>query len=241
MRTDHATYPDGSVTCEGFAAYDDSTDAARPCVLVAHSWAGPSDAERETAARLAGRGYVGFAVDIYGQGTRGGLWDDNTALMQPYLDDRALLRRRLHAALDAARAHPRVDPTRIGAMGFCFGGLCVLDLARSAPPGSGVRGVVSVHGLFTPPGLGPQPPITARVLALHGWDDPMAPPHDVLAFVAEMSAAGADWQVHAYGNTMHAFTAPGASMPERGLLYNPDAARRAWTATRNFFEEVLGP
>ena len=103
----------------------------------------------------------------------------------------------------------------------------MLDLARSATEGSGLCGVVSVHGIFAPPRLGPQPRITAKVLALHGWDDPLAPPPDVIAFASEMSAAGVDWQVHAYGNTMHAFTAPGANLPDKGILYNADAARRA--------------
>lgn len=239
MHTALLDYTDGGLTCEAFIAWDGASPATRPCVLVAHSWAGQSDAERETAARLARLGYVGFALDVYGKGTRGGLWDDNSALMAPFLADRAMLRRRLHAGLAAARAHPRVDAGRIGALGFCFGGLCVLDLARSAGASDGLRGVVSVHGIFAPPGLGAQPRITARVLALHGYDDPMAPPPDVLAFAQEMSAAGADWQVHVYGNTMHAFTAPGANMPDKGLLYNPDAARRAWIAVESFFKEIF--
>jgi dienelactone hydrolase len=239
MHTELLDYPDGGVTCEGFVAYDESTAGKRPCVLVGHSWAGQSDAEREKARQLARLGYVGVALDIYGKGRRGGLTEDNTVLMQPFLEDRAMLRRRLHAGLAAARKHPMVDRDRIAAIGYCFGGLCVLDLARSAAGGSGVRGVVSFHGLLGAPELGVQEQITAKVLVLHGYDDPLAPPQSLLDFAKEMSAADADWQVHAYGGTVHAFTWPGANMPDKGIRYSADADRRSWIAMKNFLDEVL--
>jgi dienelactone hydrolase len=130
-----------------------------------------------------------------------------------------------------------VAPDRIGAIGYCFGGLCVLDLARSAAPG--VKGVVSFHGVFHPPNLGEQAPITAKVLILHGYDDPLATPEHVLAIAREFTEAKADWQLHAYGHTTHAFTASGVNLPERGLVYNATADRRSWIAMKNFFEEVL--
>jgi dienelactone hydrolase len=239
MHTERLDYRDDDVVCEAFVAYDATTDRSRPCVLIGHSWAGQIDADRETATKMARLGYVGFALDVYGKGLRGGIWADNSALMQPFLDDRAMLRRRLLAGVAAAKAHPLVDAGRVGAVGFCFGGLCVLDLARSATASAGLRGVVSVHGIFAPPELGRQERITAKVLALHGYDDPLATPQNLLDFAKEMSAAGADWQVHAYGNTMHAFTAPGANMPDRGVQYNADAARRSGIAIENFFEEVF--
>lgn len=239
MHTERLDYRDGDVVCEGFVAYDATTDRSRPCVLIGHSWAGQIDADRETATKMARLGYVGFALDVYGKGLRGGIWADNSALMQPFLDDRAMLRRRLLAGVAAAKAHSLVDAGRVGAVGFCFGGLCVLDLARSATASAGLRGVVSVHGIFAPPELGRQERITAKVLALHGYDDPLATPQNLLDFAKEMSAAGADWQVHAYGNTMHAFTAPAANMPDRGVQYNADAARRSGIAIENFFEEVF--
>ncbi|MFE8599662.1 dienelactone hydrolase family protein [Archangium violaceum] len=237
MHTQYLDYTDGDVTCHAYVAHEDTRGARRPCVLISHSWAGQSDAERAKAEEFARMGYVGIAIDVYGKGIRGSHTTDNSALMAPFMADRAMLRRRMLAAVEAARAHPMVDPGRIAAIGFCFGGLCVLDLARSGT--SDVKGVVSIHGLFGPPRLGAQAPIAAKVLLLHGWDDPMAPPQDVLSISQELTAARADWQLHAYGHAMHAFTHAQAAAPERGLLYNADAARRAWTATRNFLEEVF--
>src|SRR5262249_9315380 len=237
MNTQYLDYTDGDITCEAYVAYDDSVTSKRPCVLVSHQWSGQSDAERKKAEELARLGYVGFAIDIYGKGVRGGLLEDNSKLMQPFLDDRAMLRRRILAALAAAQKHPMVAPDLIGAIGYCFGGLCALDLARSAAPG--VKGVGSCHGLFHPPNIGGQAPITAKVLILHGYDDPMAPPEHVLAIARELTEAKADWQLHAYGHAMHAFTAEGLDLPERGLKYNAAAARRSWTAMKNFFEETL--
>jgi dienelactone hydrolase len=237
MNTQYFDYTDGEITCEAYVAYDESRTSKRPCVLISHQWSGQSDMERKKAEELARLGYVGFAIDIYGKGVRGGLLEDNSSLMQPFLDDRAGLRRRILAALATAQKHPMVDPDRIGAIGYCFGGLCALDLARSAAPG--VKGVVSFHGVLHPPNIGEQAPITAKVLILHGYDDPLAPPEAVLAIARELTVAKADWQLHAYGHTTHAFTAQGVDLPERGLKYNPAADRRSWTAMKNFFEEAL--
>jgi dienelactone hydrolase len=143
---------------------------------------------------------------------------------------------RATAAVAAAKAHAAVDASRIAIMGYCFGGLCALDVVRS---GTGdVRGAISVHGIFAPTGLGAVP-IKSKVMVLHGWDDPMAPPKDVLALSQELSAAKADWQLHAYGGTMHAFTAVGANAPERGIVYNESADRRSWESTLAFLREVF--
>ena len=156
--------------------------------------------------------------------------------MQPFLEDRALLQRRMNLALETLRKIDRVDPSRIAAMGFCFGGLCVLDLARS---GADIRGVVSFHGLLNPPGKTAGNKIKARVLVLHGHDDPMVPPDAVLAFERELTEAGADWQVHVYGQTMHAFTNPQANDPAFGTVYKASADRRSWQSLQNFLAEVL--
>jgi dienelactone hydrolase len=236
MRKEAFEYKDGGTVCEGYLAHEPGQK--RPAVLVSHAWAGIFDHERNAAERLAQLGYVGFAIDNYGKGTRGDPMGDNSALMGPWLNDRAKLKQRLMAAVAAAKAHPSVDPNRIAFIGYCFGGLCALDVARSGT--SDVRGVVSLHGIFAPPNIGPQGPIKAKVLVLHGWDDPMATPQNVLDLAKEMSAAKADWQVHAYGNTMHAFTAEGANAPERGIAYNKAADRRSWAAVVDFLKEVLG-
>jgi dienelactone hydrolase len=237
MHSEYIDYSDGNVVCEGYAAHDDTNDSLRGGVLVSHAWGGQSDLERKKADELAALGYVGFAVDLYGKGNRGSNPDENAALMQPFLDDRAMLLRRLAAGFSALKTHPCVDTSRIAAIGYCFGGLCVLDLARGVP--ADLLGVISVHGLFHPPNLGRQQPITAKILMLHGYDDPLAPPDQMLAVAAELTEAQADWQLHAYGNTSHAFTNPNANDPEHGLMYNAVADRRANASIEAFLREVL--
>ncbi len=224
------------VNGKSFAGYLNAGTGAepRPGILVAHAWGGQGDFENRRADELAEMGYVALAIDVYGEGQRGSDAATNGALMQPLLDDRAELLQRLQGAQDAMRALPEVDAAKTAIIGYCFGGLCALDLARS---GSDVRGVVSLHGLFNAP---PETrKISARVLALHGWDDPMAPPESVLEFANEMSTAGADWQLHAYGGTMHAFTNPEANDPDFGTVYSESANRRSWEAVANFLQEVL--
>ncbi len=236
----HTEFVDYACDGEAFHAYvarDGRADAPRPAVIVAHDWSGQNAGIRTATERIARLGWIGVALDAYGKGIRGDELGDNAHLMMPLLGDRARLRRRLLAALETTRGLPGVDPERVAAIGYCFGGLCVLDLARAVPPA--LRGVVSFHGVYAPPHLGLQAPITAKVLLCHGWDDPMTPPADALAIAAELTAAGADWQLHAYGHALHAFTFPGASFPERGVAHHPAADRRSWQAMRNFLDEVL--
>jgi dienelactone hydrolase len=207
----------------------------KPAVLVCHAWGGQGDFEQRRAAELAALGYVGMAMDVYGRDKRGESREACTALMSPLMADRALLQRRLLAGLAAARGLPVVDGARVAAIGFCFGGLCALDLARS---GANVRGVVAFHGLFHPSPL-PRQPITAKVLALHGYDDPMAKPEALVAFCNEMTAAGVDWQVHVYGGTMHAFTNPVANDPAFGTVYQARADARSRHAMESFLAEIF--
>ena len=236
LHTSTIDYADGDAVCEAYVAVGDG-DHRRPCVLVAHQWSGVSDHERGAAEHFADAGYVGFALDVYGKGKRGQPLSDNSHLMGPWLSDRAALRRRLLAAVAAAKAHPRVDPARIAIIGYCFGGLCALDVARSGS--ADVVGAVSLHGIFAPPTIGPQTKIGASVLVLHGWDDPMVKPDDVKAFGAELTEAGADWQIHAYGGVMHAFTNPEANDPAFGTVYDKRAADRAWASFVHFLGECF--
>lgn len=237
VQTREVEYFDGDVRMLGFLAYDDAVSVPVPAVLVAHMWGGREGFVCDKARALAELGYVGFALDLYGDAKVGLSPEENARLMQPFLEDRALLQRRMQLALEAVRGLDRVDRTRIAAIGFCFGGLCVLDLART---GADVCGVVSFHGLLKPPGNTQGNKIQAKVLVLHGHDDPMVPVEDVVALEQELTEAGADWQVHVYGHTMHAFTNPKANDPSFGTVYHPVADRRSWLAMRNFLEEIFG-
>lgn len=222
---------------EGYVAQPETLREKRPGVVLMHDWSGLNQGIRAVADRVAGLGYVCFALDVYGKGVRGNETGDNSHLMNPMLADRALLRRRLLRGLQAATEQPLIDASRVAAIGYCFGGLCALDLARAAPPE--LRAAVSFHGVLNPPDLGEQRRIKASVLLLHGWNDPFAPPSDVLAIAAELTNASADWQLHAYGHARHAFTFAGANMPERGIVYDEAADRRSWLAMQHFLREVF--
>ncbi len=228
-------YRDGNTILEGYFS-PGSSDAKKPVVMVVHDWSGKNEFACRKADQLTELGYAGFAIDMYGKGITGNTKEEKSALIQPLLADRKLLQSRLLAALDTARKLPGVDSKKIAAIGFCFGGLCALDLARS---GADVTGVVSFHGLFN----APQPPfknkIIAKVLTLHGYDDPMVTHKDIIAFGDEMTAAKVDWQLHMYGNTMHAFTNPQANDPAFGTVYNKLADARSWQAMKDFFKEIL--
>jgi len=230
-------YRDGAVLLEGRLSFDDAIDGPRVGVLVSHTIAGRGPLEEGKADRLAERGYAAFALDLYGKGVRGETLEENRALMDAQLANRASMQRRLLASLNTMRAQAEVDESRCAAIGFCFGGLCVLDLART---GEDLAGVVSFHGLFDAPGNTGNNRIQARVLVLHGWDDPMATPDAVNSLAAELSAMEADWQLHAYGRTMHAFTNPAANDIDRGTVYDADADRRSWQAMTIFFDELFG-
>lgn len=212
--------------------------AARPGVLVLHGWEGRSDGQDRFAVRLAEMGYAAFSVDLYGDGRRGSLSLDgaeiNQALMTPLMDDRALLRRRLLGAVDAVAALDEVRGDMMAAIGFCFGGLCALDLARANAP---VKAVASFHGGLAPPPMAPPERIVPKIAVYHGWADPLVTQDALVALGAELSAAQADWQATAYGGAMHAFMAEGLDAPEQGLQYHERSARRAWAAMAAFLEE----
>jgi dienelactone hydrolase len=229
-------YLDGDVLLEAFFAFDDAFQGRRPAVLINHTWAGRDEFVAEKAKKLAALGYVGFAVDMYGKDIMGSSPEENEKLMRPFMNNRQMLQKRMQAALYAVKLMPWVDDSKIAAIGFCFGGLCALDLART---GVELKGVVSFHGLLGKPDNTQGNIIKAKILALHGHDDPLAPVDQVLAFEQEMTSAGADWQLHTFGNTLHAFTNPQANSPDFGMAYQADADRRSWLAMENFLTEVF--
>lgn len=237
IKTEKIEYQHDGKTLEGHLAFNDSNDGPRPGVLVSHAWAGRSDFECKNAERLAEEGYVGFALDLYGKGVLGSGPEENRALMHPLLEDRGKLRDRLLTALQTLAAHEQVDQNRIGIMGYCFGGLCALDMARANHP---IKAAISLHGLLAAPEGIETTTVKSQVLVLHGWDDPMVPPEQVLAFSDEFTKAGADWQLHSYGGTMHAFTNPAANDPGFGTVYSSIADKRSWKASMDFLAEVFG-
>ena len=213
----------------------DASAPPRPLVMIFPNFFGLDEVDDASAARLAELGYNAFGCDLYGKGKRGGSREDAAARMNPLLADRPLLQARMTHLLGVARQQPEVDATKVAAIGFCFGGLCVLDLART---GADVKGVASFHGIFTPPPNLPEPRISARVVAYHGWEDALVPPDHVIMLGAELTAAGCDWQIHCYGGAVHGFTH--ARPPEVGIPFNALADKRSWKSAADFLAECLG-
>ena len=208
----------------------------KPAVLISHAWAGKTDYEIGFAKKVAELGYIGVAIDLYGKGITGSTTEECNALMSPLVEDRSELQSRLRQNLEVIKLLDGVDTNRTAAMGFCFGGLCVLDMART---NQDVKGVASFHGLLGTPGNTEGNQISPKVIAFHGYDDPMATPDHLAAFEREMADAKADWQVHAYGGVVHAFTNPNANDPEFGTVYNQSANDRSWASLKNFLEECF--
>jgi dienelactone hydrolase len=208
--------------------------APRPTVLICPNVMGLDGVDDENAEKLVSLGYAAFGCDLYGKGVRPPTREEAFPLMNALRDDRPLLQARLRHLLEVARAQPEVDPDRVAAIGFCFGGLCVLDLART---GADLRGVASFHGLFTPAPNIPAPKIGARVAVYHGWADALVPPDQVKALAQELTGAGCDWQIHCYGGAEHGFTH--ARPPEEGVPANALADKRAWTSAADFLAECF--
>jgi dienelactone hydrolase len=237
IRTEMVTYRDGETVLEGYVAYDDAVAGARPGVLVVHQWMGLTDYEKKRCEMLAGLGYVAFAADIYGQGVRPANPGEAGKLAGQYKGDRALLRRRVNAALAQMKTMTQCDPARTAAMGYCFGGTTALELARS---GAETLGVVSFHGALDTPAPADAKNIRGKVLALHGADDPFVPAAQVAAFETEMREAKCDWQLVAYGGAVHSFTHWTAGTDNsKGAAYNEKADRRSWVAMKEFFAELF--
>lgn len=213
----------------------DGSGDARPGVILFPTVMGITDLERGFAERLVGNGYSVLLADLYGRRFTPDERGDAMAAMTALRDDRAALRDRLLGVLGVAIEQDDIDDERVAAIGFCFGGQNALDLARS---GAEIAGVASFHGLFDPPGLAPKR-IVAKVAAYHGWDDPLVPPQAVVALAAELTEAGADWQIHAFGHVGHGFTNPGATGAMPGIKFDAVTARRAWAACDAFLAECF--
>lgn len=234
--TDEITYNDTNTICRGFIAYNKDGFLPRPAVMVAHDWGGRGNDACNKAIQLAQLGYVGFAIDMYGQARLAFEKPEKRALMTPFMNDRRMLIKRINSAFNVLTELPHVDKKNIAAIGYCFGGLCVLDLARS---GAAVKGVVSFHGVLKAPEEELYTPTTAKILVLHGYDDPLVKPEQVNQFAVEMTARKADWQIHLYGNTAHSFTNPLANDDEMGLHYSELADQRSWQTTEAFLKEIF--
>ena len=209
----------------------------RPTVILIPTVMGVTELELGFGRQLVELGYNTFVADLFGKEFRGAQRDVMFGEMNRLKADREALRRRLVAVVEQARGLAEVDSGRVVVAGYCFGGMCALDVART---GMDVAAAVAFHGLFDPPELPPQK-IKAKVCAFHGWDDPMVPPEKVVALGQELTEAGADWQIHAYGHVGHGFTNPKASeLQIEGVRYDALAAERSWTAFINLLEEVFG-
>jgi dienelactone hydrolase len=225
-------YDIGGKSHESLAVWDENGLGQRPAVLIAPTFMGRSAFEEGKAEVFATLGFVGFVIDIFGIEVKPTNAEEATTAMQVLNDDRKGLAAVMTAALDQACALDVVDASKVAAIGFCFGGKCVLDLART---GADLKGVATFHGIFDRPPFESAATIPAKILALHGWDDPLAKPEDVIAFAAEMTDRRADWQLHAYGHTRHGFTAK-----HRPQMYDETADRRSWQALETFLSELFG-
>src|SRR5580692_5287997 len=236
IHTETVDYKQGDTTLEGFIAYDDSISGKRPGILIVHQWQGLTDYEKMRAKMLAQLGYVAFCADIYGKGNLPTTLQEAGQLAGKYKGDRQLLRARVNAGLDELKQNDLVDTSRVAAIGYCFGGTTVIELARS---GAELKGVVSFHGGLDSPTPEDGKNIKCKVLALAGADDPFQKPDDLTAFEQEMRDSKVDWQIAFYGGAVHAFTQPNPGFVNAGAKYNEKADKRSWQAMKDFFAEIF--
>lgn len=235
IESEKIEYKHLGTTLEAYLAYDNKHLKKRPIIFIFHAWNGRDPFVCKKADFLAELGFVGCALDIYGQGVLGTSWEENTKLCTPFFEDRAFLRERILSGFNATKNHEKALPDHFSAIGFCFGGLCALDLARSGAP---LQGVVSFHGALEAPKNIKNEKIQAKMLILHGHLDPLAPPSEVVDFQNEMTRENVDWQVHLYGNAYHSFTNPSANDLSKGTVYNPTVEKRSMIAMQSFLYEL---
>ena len=236
IQTKEVTYKEGKTELKGTLAWDDAVKGPRPGILVVHQWMGLTDYEKGRAKQLAELGYTAFAADIYGPDAPKDMAGAGAAAGK-YKKDRALYRKRVQAGLDTLAKQDGVDKKNLAAIGYCFGGTGVLELARN---GANVKGVVSFHGGLDSPAPADGKKIKGKVLVLHGADDPFVPKADIAALEAELKAAKVDYQFTFYSGAVHAFTQPMAGNdPSKGAAYNESADKRSWIAMKDFLSEIF--
>jgi dienelactone hydrolase len=237
VKTKVIEYKQGDTVLEGYLAWDDAKSARRPGILIVHEWTGVNDHMKQRAEMLAKLGYVAFAADIYGKGIRPSSQPEAAKTAGIYKSDRPLMRARAQAGLETLKKQKYVDPQRLAAIGYCFGGTTVLELARD---GGDVKGVISFHGGLNTPTPQDARNIKGKVMALHGADDPFVKAEEVAAFQEEMRSAKVDWLFVSYGNAVHSFTNKAAGGDNsKGAAYNEKADQRSWEAMKAFFAEIF--
>lgn len=237
ISTQDIRYTIGTTEYVGYLAYDDAGPAKRPGILIAPEWIGLNDYARGRAKQLAEMGYVAFVFDPYGGGKNAADAKQASEWSGALKADRPELRRRITAALETLKKQDPVDPAKIAAIGYCFGGTTVLELARS---GADIQGVVSFHGALNAPVPARAGDLKAKILVCHGAVDPFVPPAEVAGFEKEMQDVRADWQLISYGNAVHSFTNPAAKGQIPGAQYDEKADKRSWEAMKGFLIEVFG-
>lgn len=236
LHTETVAYRHGDAVLEGYLAYDSQLDHAVPGVLVVHEWKGLNEYAKRRTRELAELGYVAFAIDMYGQGIVAADHAEAGRLSGIYRSDRRLMRDRARAGLEVLTSQPLVDKAHVAAIGYCFGGTTVLELARD---GANLVAVASFHGGLSTPHPEDAKQIKGKVLVLHGANDSFVA-DEVPAFKEEMERAGVGWQLISYEGAVHSFTVPEAGNdPSKGMAYNAEADRKSWTAMRALFEEAF--
>jgi dienelactone hydrolase len=230
-------YKDGDTALQGYLAYDDSLKGKLPGILIVHEWNGLGNYVKNRAQQLAGLGYVAFCADIYGKGIRPQTMEECAKQATIYRSDRQLMRRRANAGLEELKKQKMTDGLNLAAIGYCFGGGVALELARS---GSDIKGAVSFHGNLDTPNLLDAKNIKAKILVLHGAQDPYTSSEQISTFQKEMKDAGIDYQFIIYSGAVHRFTNPEAGNdPSKGTAYNEKADKRSWQAMKDFYNEIF--
>ncbi len=230
-------YKHSEAVLEGFLAYDDALQTKRPGILVVHEWKGVGDYARRRATMLAEQGYVAMAVDMYGKGIHPKTHEEAAQQAGIYKNDRLLMRARIGSALDVLKEHPLVDASKLAAIGYCFGGTTVLELARS---GADIKGVASFHGALETPDPQDAKNIKAKLLVCHGAADTFVPAGEVAGFKKEMADAGVALRFESFDGAVHSFTVKEAGDdPSKGMAYHADADAKSWNILTEFLKQIF--